>query len=277
MSRFIDAATLRRLLLHEAQVHAVPGRELRDLGDALLLVDPVDPEPFWNRLEAVRWPDDPSAFDRRLAEASILFASFGRQPHFWVSPPQDRPADLAARLAANGFEDVGPGHLMVVSDDRPAHDALAEEPPVGTTLEQLSGIGGADAIEAAGAIVSVLLAAFGVEEERRPSVAAETAASLADDRFTHYLLRVEGEPAAVARRATFDGLSYLSSIGAVSWARGRGLGRLVTASAVVDGIAAGSEWIHLGVFADNLRAIGLYRRLGFRMSGHPGPDMVLVG
>ena len=87
----IDSDTLRRLLRHEAEVHAIPGRELRDLGDALLLHDPVDPEPFWNRVEGARWPGEASAFDRRLAEVGILFASIGRQPHIWVSPPHDEP------------------------------------------------------------------------------------------------------------------------------------------------------------------------------------------
>ena len=47
----IDPPTMRRLLLHEARVHAIPGRDLRDLGDAILLHDPVETEPFWNRLE----------------------------------------------------------------------------------------------------------------------------------------------------------------------------------------------------------------------------------
>ena len=36
--------TMRRLLLHEARVHAIPGRTLRDLGDAILLHDPAEPE-----------------------------------------------------------------------------------------------------------------------------------------------------------------------------------------------------------------------------------------
>ena len=70
----VDEATMRRLLLHEARVHAIPGRELRDLGDGLLLFDPNEPEPFWNRLEGVRWPSEPDAFDRRLTEALVLFA-----------------------------------------------------------------------------------------------------------------------------------------------------------------------------------------------------------
>ena len=51
----IDADRIRRLLRHEAVVHSIPGRELMDLGDGLLLHDPSDAEPFWNRLEAVRW------------------------------------------------------------------------------------------------------------------------------------------------------------------------------------------------------------------------------
>ena len=72
---------MRHLLLHEARIHAIPGRDLRDLGDTILLHDPVEPEPFWNRLEGLRWPSDPTAFDRRLTEALVLFASIGRQPH----------------------------------------------------------------------------------------------------------------------------------------------------------------------------------------------------
>jgi ribosomal protein S18 acetylase RimI-like enzyme len=98
-----------------------------------------------------------------------------------------------------------------------------------------------------------------------------------DPRFTHYLVGRGEAPVAVARRATFDGISYLSSIGTIEAARGRGLGRFVTATAMVDAAAAGSEWIHLGVFADNVPARHLYEGLGFVMSGDPGPDMIFVG
>ena len=90
---------MRRLLLHEARVHAIPGRELRDLGDAILLHDPADPEPFWNRLEALRWPVEADAFDRRLTEMLVLFASLGRQPHIWAAPLHDSPADLVRPAA----------------------------------------------------------------------------------------------------------------------------------------------------------------------------------
>ncbi len=89
-SRSVDAVTMRRLLLHEARVHAVPGRDLRDLSDSILLHDPVEREPFWNRLEGLRWPSEIGAFDRRLTEILVLFASIGRTPHIWASPLHDR-------------------------------------------------------------------------------------------------------------------------------------------------------------------------------------------
>jgi ribosomal protein S18 acetylase RimI-like enzyme len=278
MPQTVDAATHRRLLRHEAEVHAIPGRELRDLGDALLLHDADDPEPFWNRIESISWPADPVAFDRRLAETAVLFAAIGRQPHAWLSPPYDEPADLAARLVANGFEDMGHGMLMVADDDARARSVLTASPLArGTTLERFTGLTNESAAQAADAISAVLVAAFEVGESRRASLAVETETSLADPRFTHYLVRHDGQPVAVARRATFDGLSYLSSIGTLPEVRGRGYGRFVTATALVDARSAGSEWVHLGVFADNATACQLYERLGFVVSGQPGPDMMLIG
>jgi ribosomal protein S18 acetylase RimI-like enzyme len=123
----------------------------------------------------------------------------------------------------------------------------------------------------------VLLEAFGVDEDRHAGVTAETIASLEDPRFTHYLVADGDRPLAVARRASFDGMSYLSSIGTTGAGRGRGLGRFVTAAAVVDAFAVGSDWVHLAVFTDNEPAIRLYDGLGFQPAGEPGPDMMLIG
>ena len=123
----------------------------------------------------------------------------------------------------------------------------------------------------------MLFDAFGVGAARREGIVAETVASLADRRFTHYLVRHGGEPVAVARRATFDGLSYLSSIGTVERARGLGFGRMVTATrAARRGRCRQRVGPPRGVRRQSA-AIALYERLGFVMSGDPGPDMVLVG
>lgn len=275
LSPAIDPATMRRLLLHEARVHAMPGRVLRDLGDAILLHDPVEPEPFWNRLEALRWPVDTLGFDRRLTETLVLFAAMGRQAHIWAAPLHDSPADLVARLAANGFRDMGEGNLMILADQEPAHLAVSRALPDGVSVQRLASLDSQVAAEAAREIVAILIDAFEVDAERGPALELETAGSLAHPWFTHYLGRIDGQPAAVARRATFDGISYLSSIGTASWARSRGLGGLMTRLAAADGLAAGSEWVHLGVFTENTRAIALYERSGFVPAGASSPDMLL--
>jgi len=271
----LDASTMRRLALHEAMVHAVPGRDLRDLGDAILLHDPVDAEPFWNRVAGVRWPVEPDAFDRRLTELLVLFASLGRQPHVWPSPVHDSPSDLVSRLTANGFRDMGLSTMMAIGRDA---GKVMDEPamPPGVTLERSSGLRASEARRLAAQIVEVLRDAFSVGVEREPGIRDETAVSLGHPSFTHYLVRLEGQPAAVARRATFDNISYLSSIGTATWARGRGLGRLVTEVALRDAQLARSEWTHLGVYADNEVAIRLYRQLGFERIGESVPDLLLV-
>jgi ribosomal protein S18 acetylase RimI-like enzyme len=277
--RGVDPATMRRLLLHEARVHATPGRRLRDLGDSLLLTDPLDPEPFWNRLEAVRWPIDPAAFDRRLDEIMVLFASLGRRPHIWASPAFDEPADLVPRLLGAGFEDIGPGLFMRLEDPDVPGRLVAETMPATASVELVRwrGLTGAEADDAAHEIVEVLVDAFAVEPERSGPIRAETVASLGHSWFTHYLVRWRGQPAAAARRATFDGLTYLSSIGTARAAQGRGFGRLVTAAAAQDAVAAGSEHVTLGVFVENESAIRLYERTGFRALGESASDMLLVG
>lgn len=272
----IDPPTMRRLLLHEARVHAIPNRVLRDLGDSILLHDRVETEPFWNRLEGVAWPAEPDAFDRRLTEILVLFASIGRQPHIWASPAHDAPADLVARLTANGFRDMGPGCVMALVDPAPSREAAAAPPPAGVTIERLAGLTGPAAATAAAAVVEVLIDAFDVDVLGRPVIEAENIASLGHPWFTQYLVRVDGVPAAAARRATFEGASYLSSIGTARWARGRGLGGLVTRVAAAEAVADGSEWTYLGVFADNAVAIGVYERSGFARVGEPAADLLLV-
>lgn len=275
MSIQVNAETMRRLAFHEAMVHAVPGRDLRDLGDSILLHDAVDPEPFWNRIAGIRWPVEPDAFDRRLTELLVLFASLGRQPHVWPSPAYDSPHDLIARLTANGFRDMGLSTVMAMS--RRSADTVGEPPTQpGVTLERASGMRASAAATLAPAIVEVLRDAFDVGSHREPGIREETIASLRHRSFTHYLVRLDGQPAAVARRATFDNISYLSSIGTATWARGRGLGRLVTDLALRDALLAGSEWTHLGVYADNEPAIRLYRSLGFERIGESVPDLLLV-
>ena len=269
----LDVETLRFLEWHETRVHAVPRRQVRDLGDAVLLYDPHDPEPFWNRAVGIRWPDDGRGFDRRLDQAITLFATLDRAPHLWPRPILREPVDLVERLVGAGFVDVGAGMVMVL--DR--NDALESRPRAGAsvTLERFHQVPRAELRATASDVARVLVEAFAVEEERHASIAAETEAWLDHPDMHVCLARVDGEPAAVAKRATFDGATYLSSIGTRPAFRGRGLAALVTATVSQDGLDAGSRWIHLGVFSRNGEARRLYERLGFAPVGGDIPDLIM--
>jgi ribosomal protein S18 acetylase RimI-like enzyme len=252
------------------------GREVRDLGDAVMLYDPSDREPFWNRIAGFDWPEATGAFDRRLAEALALFGGLDRIPHFWPSPGFDTPPDLATRLLANGLEDVGAGMLMILDPDRvgaavPIPDGGGEQ----VTLERIHRAVGSDAIDAAEAIAAVVADSFAIEPDRVGAIVEETLVLLGRDEFHASLIRIDGEPAAIARRTTFAGASYLSSIGTRPRFRGLGLGKFVSDVALRDALAAGSHWTYLGVFAENDVARRMYEQLGFVPLGEPGPDLIL--
>jgi ribosomal protein S18 acetylase RimI-like enzyme len=93
--------------------------------------------------------------------------------------------------------------------------------------------------------------------------------------FNAYILRIDGEPVATGERYTFDGASYISSIGTRNAWRGRGFGRHITLALARDSVAAGCDLVYLGVYADNTAAIRLYERLGFAMLGPRSSDMLL--
>ena len=132
---------------------------------------------------------------------------------------------------ANGFRDMGAGMVMALAGHarRPAgrsRPRRAGSPSSGERPERPAGRRRGARRSSTCSLTRSTSAPTGRRASRtRPIV------SLGHPWFTHYLLRFDGQPAAVARRATFDGLSYLSSIGTASWARGRGFGRLVTEAA----------------------------------------------
>ena len=80
--------------------------------------------------------------------------------------------------------------------------------------------------------------------------------------------------AAVAKATSFDGFTYLSSIGTRARFRGRGLAGLATRHAVAIGGGTATQVVYLGVFSGNAPALRLYQRLGFA-SGGESPDLLL--
>lgn len=268
----IDDATMRTLERHESHAHAIPGRTVIDLGDALVLHDPRDPDVFWNRMVSVRWPDDEAAFDRRFTAGLALFASLGRTPHVWPSPSGSRPADLVDRLLAHGFRDIGGGHLMLLEDAASCPPVRPGELGRSVTLHE---IGAASAQEDCDAMAGVLAEAFEAVPGRAAELAADLRIASRDPRVTPVLARVDGEPAAAAKATAFDGYTYLSSVGTREAFRGRGLAGLVTRHSLAASGGAVAGRSYLGVFSGNVAALRLYGRLGFASLG-ASPDLVLA-
>ncbi len=229
---------MRFLEAHEARSNAHADRVLRDLGDCLLLYAPRDPDPFVNRVTAVRWPRDPGAFDHRIAEIVTLFGSLGRRPCLWTAPAFNTPADLPARLVAHGFREHSRGHMMVLAR-RPVEPAAL---PPEVAVERIAGGTGPGQDRVAG-LARLLVEALGAQPGQAPAVAAETAAALRSSALHVVVVRQAGVAVAVGKRFTADGASYLSSIGTLPGQRGRGHGRLVTETLVRDSLAEGSRWV----------------------------------
>lgn len=288
--RIFDPDLARRLVLHEARAQQTPARELRDLGDGWLLHDPSDAEPFWNRLIAPRWPDESVAFDRRLDEVITLFATLARLPHIRPLPLGCEPADMTDRLQAAGFVSMGADRRMVlieperVGERRAAAEArvAAAFGPKAVSVSRQE-IGSEPARERrwgdrrrwAADASFVLAESFGVESARLVALENDVLACISRPGCAMLLVRVDGEPVAIARRATNDEGSYLSSIGTRPAFRRRGLGALATLLALEDALTQGGPAIHLAVEVDNEPGRQLYEGLGFAVVGEPAPDLLL--
>jgi GNAT superfamily N-acetyltransferase len=263
--------TLRALELHEARAHLRGERRVDDLGDAILLVDPQEPDPFLNRLSGLRLPDDPAAFDRRLTELLALFAAAGRQAHVWQPSAFESPDDLVERLGADGFVDIGGTYAMLTTDAMATPDPAL---PPRARLYRLAEAGPRRATVIRG-IASVLADAFATEPGLSIAIVADLNLT-AGPAHDVVLLTVEGRAVATGRRYTADGATYLSSIGTRHEAWGRGYGSAVTAALIGDGRAAGGPLVHLAVETDNDRALAMYQRLGFEILGGRRADLLLT-
>ena len=289
--RIDDPELARGLVLHEARAQQTASRELRDLGDGWLLHDLHDPVPFWNRLIAPRWPAEPAAFDRRLDEVITLFATIDRLPHVRPLPLGGQPPDLPRRLQAAGFEWLGADRRMVLVEPERAGERLSAAEASVTAAFGSDRVSvtrhGSDVAPTAerqrwaerrrwakeGSLV--LEDAFGVDPDRRVALENDVLACATRPGCSVLLIRVDGEPAAIARRAATDGGSYLSSIGTRPGFRRSGLASLATALLVVDALDADGAVVHLSVEVDNDAGRRLYESLGFAVIGEPAPDLLL--
>ena len=201
-----------------------------------------------------------------------IFATLARRPHVRTLALGDAPPDLASRLVENGYRLVGTDRSMVLADPRPSLALAATlETRRGLALEHVGRGPELRAME----VARLLVQAFDVEADRVPALGAETVAAGRRPGGAVLVLLEAGVPAAVARRLTAGGGTYLSSIATAPALQGRGYGSLITALAVAEALSEGTAFVHLLADAGNDAAIQLYERLGFVALGQPILDLLL--
>jgi ribosomal protein S18 acetylase RimI-like enzyme len=196
---------------------------------------------------------DPATADERIAEVGAWFGARGL-PWRWLVGPTSRPLDLGERLLRAGLELVGDGAGMALDLGRCAPEP--EPLPAGVTIETVDDLAGLAAWE------ELQRRALELDETRaRAWRDAHDRALSADVPLRDWIARLDGAPVAAAALFVAGGVAGIYNVATVPEARGRGIGRAITAAALAEGVARGQRTAVLG---SSEMGYPVYRRLGFR-------------
>ncbi|MCX4735875.1 GNAT family N-acetyltransferase [Streptomyces sp. NBC_01363] len=247
-----DHEALLALFDREMREHARPdgpGVRVEHTGDVVRQVGTADD---WN---AVVWSApalDPARADAVIAAQVAHYAALGHDEFEWKLYAHDRPADLAHRLLAAGFEAEEPETLLVA----PVADlSKAVELPDGVRLRTVSD---AEDVEL---MARAHERAFGSDWSRlRHQVLTRLAED--PDGFVGVLAMVGDEPVSSARMELYPGTGFagLWGGGTVEAWRGKGVYRALVAFRAR--IAAERGYRYLQVDASGMSS-PILRRLGF--------------
>jgi ribosomal protein S18 acetylase RimI-like enzyme len=190
---------------------------------------------------------DPSEL---LDRAQAFFAARGRGFALWVRTGLAEDRELVAAAEAAGLQTVFGMPEMVLD-----HRADEEQQPADAELRRVTSAGDA------AAYWEVAAAAY-VSNGFPPETFAyyEDHDGLWADNVAAFLARVDGRPAAIAMTIVSRGVAGIYWVGTTEEARGRGLARTLTATAVNAGFELGAESASLQA---SPMGEPVYRRLGF--------------
>jgi ribosomal protein S18 acetylase RimI-like enzyme len=190
--------------------------------------------------------------ERRIDEVTATLAAPG-MPWRWLVGGSSRPTDLGDRLVAAGLAPLSDNPGMALDLD----GFTEEPPPTGVTIERVSdepGLARWREVNRRGLDLDPVRDEAWWIAHRRPGFAD-------DAPLVNYVASLDGAPVAAA--ALFDGagVAGIYNVATVPEARGRGIGRAVTAAAIAEGVRRG---LRMAVLGSSEMGFPVYRRLGFR-------------
>ena len=199
---------------------------------------------------------EPDSVERRLDEfLSVVDDQRGRV--LWWLAPHHAPADLSERLLGRGFRQVDDTAAMAMDL---ANLPIIVEVPAGVRIELVDDADDVDAY------VGLLIRE---KEAEHPPVAPDAAAvrrrhitgRLGNDPDSRrFVARLDGQPVATSRLSMAGGAAGLYTVVTMPEARGLGIGRAMTLTALLAGREAG---MRIGALQATEMGRRIYARLGF--------------
>ncbi|MGA8745024.1 MAG: hypothetical protein WB507_04070 [Solirubrobacterales bacterium] len=166
-----------------------------------------------------------------LGAARAFFGERGRGFSVWARSGVQEDRDLIKVAQDGGLQSIHEMPEMIL-DRRPPEHPL----PDGLELRRVSSAG-----EASDYWRVATLAYSSLGFPAMTFDAYTNHAGLHSDNVAAFLVREDGEPLSIAMSIVSDGVAGIYWVGSVTTARGRGLGRTVTAAAVNAGFDLGAE------------------------------------
>jgi len=190
-----------------------------------------------------------------IAEATAWFVDRA-MPWRWLVHDSSVPRDLGVRLVASGLDPLSDNPAMAM----PLEGFEVEPLPPRVTIERVTDEAGLRRwreVSRRGMDLDPVRDEAWWIAHRRPGFAD-------DAPLVNYVASLDGEPVSVAALFDAAGVAGIYNVATVPEARGRGIGRAVTAEALAEGARRGLAVAALGASPPGYP---VYRRLGFKEIG----------
>jgi GNAT superfamily N-acetyltransferase len=211
-----------------------------------------------NHVLRAEFAGDDAAIEARIDALDGVLRERGSAPTTWWLGPSTTPLDLERRLAARGFTEAEPEYGMVL--DLRKWPAASRADPLAATDEV------AEVEDAAGLddFLTVMAGAYGWSDDGRSDAWAELYRLPPVDGaepLRHVVVRDAGRPAACASVFIAGRHAFVTNVGTIPSARGRGLGTQATLAVLKIAAQRGSP---AATLTASEMGRGVYARIGFQ-------------